>query len=122
MQKLIWQQTIKQCGLTLFFKQSKPILIGCVCRPTDLLISIGPNFTDKLQEVLSLIPPHPDSIILRDTNVCLLHECCLLRKCLSLLNDNMLTKLICKPTRITDKTSTILYYTILYYSILYYCW
>ena len=32
----------------------------------------------------------------------------------------MLTKLICKPTRITDKTSTILYYTILHYIILYY--
>ena len=59
-----------------------------------------------------MIPPHRDSIILRDMNVCLLHECCLLRKCLSLLNDNMLTKLKCKPTRITDKTSTILYYII----------
>ena len=73
---------------------------------------------DKLQEVLSLIPPQPDSIILCDSSVCLLHECCLLLKCLSLLNNNKLTKLICKPTRITDKTSTILlYYTILYYII-----
>ena len=48
----------------------------------------------------------------------MLHECCLLRKCLSLLNDNKLTKLICKPTRVTDKTSTILlYYIILYFII-----
>ena len=58
---------------------------------------------------MSVIPPHRDFIILRDMNLCLLRECCLLRKYLALSNNNMLTKLMCKPTRITDKTPTILF-------------
>ena len=63
---------------------------------------------DILQEAMSLIPPHRDSIILRDMNVSLLRD----GKYMSLLNDNTLTKLKGKPTRITDQTSTILYYSI----------
>ena len=60
---------------------------------------------DKLQEALSLIPPHRDSVILRDMDVCLLRD----GKYLSLLNDNTLTQLM---TRITDQTSTRFYYSI----------
>ena len=90
--------------IELFLKKTKPIIVGCVYRPPK-----NRNFLDEFKGVLSKIGPQCERIVLGDFNICELHEQShFLKENRGILTGNTMCQLIKEPTRVTDRTATLL--------------
>ena len=98
---------IKSIWVDIILKMSKPIIVGCVYRPPK-----QHDFLIHFQDTLSSLPPNQESIILGDFNICELLESYQRKQYQYLLKSNRLCQIINKPTRLTDKTSTLLYHVL----------
>ena len=90
--------------IELFLKKTKPIIFGCVYRPPKKL-----NFLEEFKGVPSKIVPQCERIVLGDFNICELHEQSnFLTEYPGILTENTMCQLIKEPTRVTDRTATLL--------------
>ena len=85
-------------------KHTKPIYVG-VCYRNDK----NSNFIKCLENTLSKLKPDCDSLVLGDFNICLLNnKSKLCKDYKSLLKYYNCKQLVNSPTRVTEKSSTLL--------------
>ena len=90
--------------IDILMNKSKPILVGCVYRPPK-----QSNFLQHFQETLSEVPTERETIILGDFNICEMHKQSKMFKCYTnIMKMFALTQLIREPTRVTNRSSTLL--------------
>ena len=98
------KDNLEDSWIEIFLKHTKPIYVG-VCYRNDK----NSNFIKCLENTLSKLKPDCDSLVLGDFNICLLNnKSKLCKDYKSLLKYYNCKQLVNSPTRVTEKSCTLL--------------